>query len=131
MIDVEHRFMPKHREVGLALEAYLDELFETNDGWITQVYAWMDPEEGFRITEVSLTNGTSGSSFQRGLGGTICDGFILACEQFVLTHHIKPERPEGWSSDLDVHLEAKERLAAVVREDLIAKPKKTRKTRST
>lgn len=130
MIDVEHRFMPKHREAGLALEHYLNNLFDVSDGWSVQVYAWMDTDEGFRITEVSITNGTSGSSYQRGLCGTICDGFILACEQFVLTYHIKPERPEGWSDDLDVHLEAKNRLADIVKEDLLAKPKKRRKVKA-
>lgn len=130
MIAVECRFPKSHQKAGLALEAYLDELFQVSDGWVTQVYAWAKSKDGFRITEVSLTNDTSGSSYQRGLGGTVCDGFILACEQFVLTHHIKPHRPEGWEDDLDVHLEARNRLAAVVKEDLLAKPKKQRRRKA-
>lgn len=129
MIPVEKRFPKKYQEAGLALEVYLDRLFKLQDGWSTQVYAWMETKDGFRISEVSLTNGTSGSSWQRNLCGVIADGFILACEQFVLTYHIPPERPQGWTEDLDLHLEAKELVKAVVEEHLSEKPKK-RKART-
>lgn len=132
MVPVEQRFPKKHTEAGLALEVYLDRLFQCTDGWAVQVYAWLDTKAGFRISEISMTNGTAGSSWQRNVCGIIADGFILACEQFVITYDIPPERPEGWTTDIDLHLEAKELIKSVIENHMVSKPKaKKRKAQIT
>lgn len=117
MSKPEDRHPKKFRKACAALEACLNELFKITDDWKTHVYAWLSGGDGFRIAEISFTNGSSGNSFQRNLGGAVVGGLILACEQFVLTYRIKAYRPEGWESDLDEHGDAKEMLATIVKDE--------------
>ena len=35
---------------------------------------------------------------------------ILACEDFVLRYRVKPHRPKGWNSDIDIFEDAKDRI---------------------
>jgi hypothetical protein len=111
----------KYADALKALHALL--LKHENDhgrDW-TEVEVIVSDRGGVRVCEISYTKqvpgGMCGASVMRGTPEA-CD-LLLACEEFLITHHIKPYRPEGWTSDIDDHGDAVWLL-----EDLLAKDEK-------
>lgn len=99
----------KWYEKGMvALAAWLKENFGQD---CDDVQVYMDFEHGARIVEIAFLTGSGGASYQRDEASAFGCGFlILACEDFILRREIKPHRPEGWESDIDLFQDAKDRI---------------------
>jgi hypothetical protein len=73
------------------------------------IYAYVsDTIGGVRISEVSFTidqpgGGLAGCSYMRSDNAEL----ILLMEEFLLTLGVKPRRPKGWSSCINLHGEAR------------------------
>ena len=71
------------------------------------VYTYQN--HGVRIAEISLVWQNANDSGMGGCSYMRCEfpQLILACEEFLITYGIKPYRPLGWSSDIDIHDDAR------------------------
>jgi len=68
----------------------------------------------YRVIEVGVIggDGASGLAIQNCVAENL--GILRACEDFLETYGLKPHRPQGWTTDLDEHGDAAERLRQVL-----------------
>ena len=109
------RHPEKWKDECASLEAFLDELFDLTAPTRTHVHAFEDDlAGGFRISEITLTDGRGFESFMRGDGLQYTAALILAAEDYVRCFRVEPHRPAGWQSDIDIFAEAKDVLSALI-----------------
>ena len=88
----------------LALGSFLRGFYPDHE---VLIYAYEDEHiGGLRISEIDFVNGKGGMGAWA-KGDTECRLTLAYCEDFCATSTIKPHRPRGWESCLNLHGEAK------------------------
>lgn len=72
------------------------------------VYCFGGEGTGIRIDEISYETANGGCATMR--CSTEAHGLLLAAEDYLLTFGVEPYIPEGWTSAIDEHADAKDRL---------------------
>lgn len=111
---------PRFAKAHAALKKFLLSKEPERKGLSVAVYCG-GRGHGIRIAEISYFVRTgshiAGSSIMR------CEpesgNLLMAAEDFLLTYGIKPYRPKGWNSDIDLHAESIWKLEQVLEEGLV------------